>query len=356
MTKLIKAIGIILIILFSVVNMTAPTTAAPSWDMTPVCLVSVQTMSFKDEIAEPVSIMPVVSAGLVPAASSKCIPSVQAGLMPVEFSWRELYSTEEIIEKGISVDLVSGPTAEMPWENDDEFIKARLRNNTSMLLGGYRTVLKDPLPGEEYNVHLAASLLAGIVVKPGEIFSQNASIGPYTEEKGFERGPTYIGTTLTETIGGGVCKIASTLYNVAVLSNLKIIERHNHSMPVPYVPYGQDATVAYGSKDIKFMNDTKSDIMIWAKGVDNVLYMAFYGSQPGPKVEWIHQVVETRKAPVHFKINNRLGPGEQKMILEGMDGAVVKSWVTISTSNSMETKYMGVSSYKPMPFTIERGP
>ena len=37
-------------------------------------------------------------------------------------------------------------------------------------------------------------------------------------------------------------------YNVAVLSNLKIIERHNHSMPVPYVPYGQDATVAYGSK------------------------------------------------------------------------------------------------------------
>lgn len=316
MMNLIKAISIILFISFFAVNMATPT----------------------------------------PVASTKCIPSMRAGLMPVEFSRQGLFSTEEIIENGISVDLVSGSADEMPWENDGEFIKARLRNNTSMLLGGYRTVLKDPLPGEEYNVHLAASLLAGIVVKPGEIFSQNVSIGPYTEEKGFEKGPTYIGTTLTETIGGGVCKIASTLYNVAVLSNLKIVERHNHSMPVPYVPYGQDATVAYGCKDIKFMNNTKSDIMIWAKGVDNVLYMAFYGSQPGPEVEWVHKVVETMKAPVQYKINNTLKPGEQKLVLEGMDGAVVKSWITISTSNSTETKYMGVSSYKPMPFIIERGP
>ena len=154
--------------------------------------------------------MPVVSAGLVPCIFK--VHSVCAGRTDARrILLAELYSTEEIIEEGMSVDLVSGPIDEMPWENDNEFIKARLRNNTSMLLGGYRTVLKDPLPGEEYNVHLAASLLAGIVVKPGGIFSQNASIGPYTEEKGFEKGPTYIGTTLTETIGGGVCKIASTL-------------------------------------------------------------------------------------------------------------------------------------------------
>ena len=50
--------------------------------------------------------------------------------------------------------------------------------------------------------------------------------------------------------GGGACKIATSLYNLVVLTNQEVIERHNHSMPINYVPYGQDATVAYGVKDL----------------------------------------------------------------------------------------------------------
>jgi hypothetical protein len=265
------------------------------------------------------------------------------------------FFTEGIIEKGLSIDMVSGPTRGMPWENDEDFIEARSRNDTNVILGGYRTVLRDPLPGEEYNVHLAASLLAGIVVKSGEDFSQNTAIGPYTEDKGFEKGPTYLGTTLTQTVGGGVCKIASTLYNVAVLSNLEILERHNHTMPVPYVPYGQDATVAYGIKDLRFRNSTDSDIMIWAKGIDNTLYIAFYGSRPGPAVEWSHQVREISKAPVLYKINPTCEPGEERLLVEGMDGAVVKSWVKICNGSDTETRYMGISNYKPMPHIVEKG-
>lgn len=265
------------------------------------------------------------------------------------------FFTEGIIEKGLSMDMVSGPTRGMPWENDEDFIEARSRNDTNVILGGYRTVLRDPLPGEEYNVHLAASLLAGIVVKSGEDFSQNSAIGPYTEDKGFEKGPTYLGTTLTQTIGGGVCKVASTLYNVAVLSNLEILERHNHTMPVPYVPYGQDATVAFGIKDFRFKNSIDSDIMIWAEGIDNTLYIAFYGSRPGPAVEWSHQVQEISKAPVFYKINPAYKPGEQKLLVEGMDGAVVKSWIKISNGSDTQTKYMGISNYKPMPHIVEKG-
>ena len=206
------------------------------------------------------------------------------------------------------------------------------------MLGGYTTVQKDPRPGEEYNVHLAAEMLAGIVVKPGSIFSQNTAIGPYTENRGFREGPTYVGTMVTTTVGGGVCKVASTLYNVAVLSNVKIVERHNHTMPVPYVPYGQDATVSYGNKDFRFMNTTGSDILIWAKGVDNVLSIAFYGSKPAPAVEWI-QVLETAKAPVMYRINTTWEK-MKKGLMEGMDGAVVRSWVRIGEGENAQLKYM----------------
>lgn len=250
----------------------------------------------------------------------------------------------------------SGPETKMPWAGDKAFLEAAEKNNARIMLGGYKTVLRDPLPGEEYNVHIAADMLAGTVVKNGEIFSQNSAIGPYTKERGFREGPTYIGTLVTTTVGGGVCKIASTLYNTAVLSDMKIIERHNHSMPVPYVPYGQDATVSYGNKDFRFQNNTGSDIMIWAKGIDNVLYMAFYGSKPAPSVEWKHQVLQTTKAPYMYKINPQMCANERKRLVEGMDGAVVKSWITVTNGDSTEIRYMGTSRYQPMPHLIEKGP
>lgn len=264
--------------------------------------------------------------------------------------------SSEFRGEGIDAEMASGPERNMPWINDSEFIEAVARNKTYVMLGGYKTVLKDPLPGEEYNVHLAADMLAGIVVKPGAVFSQNDAIGPYIESRGFRKGPTYIGTMVTTTVGGGVCKIASALYNVAVLSGVKITERHNHTMPVPYVPYGQDATVSYGNKDFKFMNTTDSDILIWAKGVDNVLYMAFYGSRPAPAVEWVHEVLETTEAPVVYRINTSLAEDEKRLLMEGMDGAVVKSWIRIGEGNEAEMKYMGLSRYQPMPHLIEKGP
>ncbi len=248
----------------------------------------------------------------------------------------------------------SGPITSLPWENDEAFTKAQQENGTAVLMAAYKTVLRDPLPGEEYNVHLAASMLAGIVIKPGEVFSQNGRVGPYTTERGFKKGPTYAGGQLITTIGGGVCKIASTLYNVAILSNLQIVERHNHGMPVPYVPYGQDATVAYGSKDIKFKNNTDSPILMWAQGIDNTLYMAFYGKQAPDKVEWHHEILNTQKAPDVKTRNPELPIGTSKMVLEGMDGATVKSWITITKSDGTSAvKELGISSYKPMPNVIE---
>lgn len=251
--------------------------------------------------------------------------------------------------------LKSGAITSLPWENDENFKQALTKADTPQMMAAYRTVLKDPLPGEEENVHLAARMLCGIVVKPGKIFSQNNSIGPYIESRGFKKGPTYAGTTLITTIGGGVCKIASTLYNVAVLSNLSIAERYNHTMPVPYVPYGQDATVSYGVKDFKFKNNTDAPIFIWAQGIDNTLYIAFYGKTKPPKIEWHHETLKTIEAPKVYKNNAELPAGTEKVVLEGMDGAVMKSWITIENPDGTSiVKQMAGSSYQPMPYIIEK--
>lgn len=249
---------------------------------------------------------------------------------------------------------VSGPIEVFPWDNDEKFKKAIDRYGTNTLLAGYCTVLNDPLPGEEENVHIAADLLAGTIVQPGHVFSQNRELGPYTEERGFKKGPTYMGSRLITTIGGGVCKIASTLYNVTILSNLQVVERHSHSMPVPYVPYGQDATVSYGTRDYKLRNNTSDPLLIWAKGIDNVLYIGFYGKSKPPKVEWHHETLGVEKAPKVYRKNSTLPPGKEKLVLEGMDGATVKSWITIKNPDGTSTvTQLGISYYRPMPHIYE---
>jgi vancomycin resistance protein VanW len=253
--------------------------------------------------------------------------------------------------------LLSGRVEMLPWEKDGAFLKAQRKSGCGLLMAAYRTVLKDPLPGEEYNVHLAARYICGTVLQPGEVFSQNRKAGPYTPERGYRKGPTYAGTQYIETDGGGVCKVASTLYNVAVMSNLRIVERHNHGMPVPYVPYGQDATVSYGAKDFKFRNDTAHPILIWAAGYGNELYIAFYGQTVPPEVLWSHDVLDVTKAPEIIVKNKSLKPGEKRLAHEGMDGAVVRTQVTLFYPDGTSViKDMGQKTYKPLPWIYEVGP
>lgn len=257
-------------------------------------------------------------------------------------------------DNNYDIPTVSGEVNNMPWKNDKDFLKAKEENNTPTLMTGFCAVLKNPLPGEEYNVGLACKKIKGQIIKSSDIFSQNMAIGPYTKLRGFKEGASYIGGNIIMTEGGGVCKIATTLYNLVVLSNLDVVERHNHSMPINYVPYGQDATVAYGVKDFKFKNTTENTILIWSEMVGNRLYMGFYASEKPPKVTWNHEITNVVKPSVKYIKNESLNSGEMKTILDGMDGATVNSTITIFYSDEHYIiKNMGLSHYSPLPRIIE---
>ncbi|WP_315674169.1 VanW family protein [Clostridium sp. 19966] len=252
--------------------------------------------------------------------------------------------------------ITSSAVTSVPWENDVNFKRFRKAYGTEQMMAAYCSILNDPLPGEEENVHIGAKLLCGTVVEPNKVFSQNNTIGPYVTDRGYKKGPTYAGSRITTTIGGGVCKIASTLYNVAVMSNLPIVERHAHRMPVSYVPYGQDATVCYGAKDFKFKNNTASPLLIWCKSIGNKLYIGFYGNVRPPKIQWHHEFLNIKRTQTIYRKNKSLKGGEEKVVVIGMDGAVLNTWVTIEDSDgTVITKKLGKSVYSPLPSICEIG-
>ena len=114
------------------------------------------------------------------------------------------------------------------------------------------------------NLRLCTAALDGYVIKAGEEFSFNKAVGPRTEAKGYEEAHIFVGDEEVDEIGGGICQVASTLYNAALEAKLKILERNQHGKEVYYVELGKDATVFYGQLDMRFKNTTNDNIKIKA--------------------------------------------------------------------------------------------
>ncbi|MDR3240378.1 MAG: VanW family protein, partial [Clostridiales bacterium] len=74
--------------------------------------------------------------------------------------------------------------------------------------------------------------------------------------------------------GGGVCQVSSTLYNAVEKADLKVKERHHHSLRVNYVPKGKDAaTSTAGGVDFKFVNTKSYPIQINGEIADNTIHV-----------------------------------------------------------------------------------
>ena len=112
------------------------------------------------------------------------------------------------------------------------------------------------------NLILAANKINGTVLMPGETFSYNKTVGARTIAAGYREAPIYVSGKVVDGVGGGICQIATTLYNAAVYANLEITQRTNHQFVPSYAPASRDATVVYGAIDFQFKNNRNYPIKI----------------------------------------------------------------------------------------------
>lgn len=122
-------------------------------------------------------------------------------------------------------------------------------------------------PYAEYrnvNIGRAAELIDGTLLKPGETFSLNDVVGERTEANGFTEGFIINDGILVQDLGGGVSQMATTTFNAMFFAGLEDVEHKPHSFYISRYPVGREATVAWGSVDLRFRNDTPYGVLIEA--------------------------------------------------------------------------------------------
>ncbi|MBI3912328.1 MAG: VanW family protein [Armatimonadetes bacterium] len=168
---------------------------------------------------------------------------------------------------------------------------AATHREREVVLSRFVTSLRGRTPNQVHNVALAARSINGRWIRPGEVFSFNRAVGPWTRDAGYQRAPVSYDGEVVPSWGGGVCQASTTLYNAALLAGLAVVERHRHQWIPKYVAPGRDAAVAYSNIDLRLRNDFPWPVRLG-------------GEVRGQLVEF--RVVAPERPPGRFEIRQRV--------------------------------------------------
>ncbi len=228
-------------------------------------------------------------------------------------------------------------------------------------LSTYSTVSTNNANGNS-NMNLALSCINGTVLKPGDVFSYNETIGDSTNPaNGWLPAGGLEGGVSVQTYGGGICQGSTTVYNAAMMAGMELVERDCHSCPSSYCPIGLDATVSYGSIDFRFRNSLEYPVYIasWMDGT--TLTVNFWGCFPK---EWDNIELgsqqtgsESPNSSVKFVEDQSLAKGQFVRKSSGNSGYYADAWrVFYKDGQQVKTESLPSSYYQATGAVFAVGP
>lgn len=238
--------------------------------------------------------------------------------------------------------VVELPVVDAPKRVPDEML-ARITH----VIGQYATRFSAGQVSRSSNIRLAAEKLNGHILMPGEEFSFNQTVGERTARRGYRLAGVYVRGRHDVGIGGGICQVSGTLYNAALLANLQITRRSNHSMPVPYLALGRDAAVDYNSLDLRFRNNLNSPIAISSTYEAGRLTFRILGEpDPGLEVKIVTSGHRTWPRGVQYVHDGTLPPGKQRVVEKGSAGHAINTYrVLLRNGREQKRELINSSRY-----------
>lgn len=293
----------------------------------------------------------------IPEGMIEYIESVPGSMVdPVE-----LYQAIDQAVQNDTLDVtLAAPTKPVAPEKNIEDIEGTftlIASTTSAFRGSYAA------PNRVFNITKGASLIDGHVLKPGEVFSFNDTLGPRNAAGGWKSAGAISEGLSVQEYGGGICQLSSTSFNSVLKADLKIIERYPHSWPLSYLPAGQDATISTGGPDFKFENNRDSDIVISASvnKNDNTLTVSIYGAPIKDNVTIklnSKKVASISQPPSEVATLKSMAPGTSRTIRPGRAGSRYETYKEYYNENGelIKSELAYKTTYRAISSVIEKGP
>ena len=220
----------------------------------------------------------------------------------------------------------AGGEIELVTMIDEPELTREILEQVKDVLGTFTTYAGGTGSNRVGNIRRGAELINGSLVMPGEVFSADQAMRPYTAENGFAEAGAYLNGKVIQSMGGGICQVSSTLYNAVILAELGVEQRQPHSMLVDYVKPSMDAAIAGDVKDLKLKNTTDAPIYIESYVSGGYVTFTIYGKETRAENRSIKFISETLSTT---------DPGKKFEASDDALGTIVK---TSSAHTGMEAR------------------
>ncbi len=217
-------------------------------------------------------------------------------------------------------------------------------------ISSFTTEYTADYPTRNHNIHLMSDYLDGSVAKAHSDWSMLQASGEISEAAGYQAASQIVDGELVDDFGGGVCQVATTVFNAVYESGFPIPVRHNHSLYMSSYPDGRDAAIAWSYLDLVWTNDSDSDVLVRAGYTDTTVTIELWGVDPGYSVatstgEW----AKGADYKVKVKYDPSLSDTEVNEEKKGKDGSSITVVRSVYGSDGMLVREDSFSStYDPV--------
>lgn len=267
----------------------------------------------------------------------------------------------ELDDKALADAVVAGldsETVKVPLQEAPKTIPDTELAKIADVVSEYSTSFPSYQSSRNANIRLASAKLNGSVLMPGQQLSFNETVGRRTAKGGFREAPVLKNGKHDHDIGGGICQVSTTMYNAALLADMKIVRRNNHSIPSVYVPVGRDATVDWGTLDLVIANPGPDPVAISSTYQNGKITFRVLGKKdPSIKVKIETANHEAWDRGQELIVDTSLKPGDRRIVEKGSRGHSIDTYrIVYKDGVQILREHLNHSSYAGCPRTIAYNP
>ena len=199
------------------------------------------------------------SATGAPGARPQYVPAAQGKVIDTAAL------SASLLKAGTTATDAAGRTVTLPMVVAEPTVTTPQNEwGISEVIGEFATPYNAGDAPRTQNLTRGAELVNGTVVKPGEVFSLEKTLGEVDYEHGFADAGVISNGQHVDSLGGGLSQVATTVFNAGFEAGMDDTEHHAHQYYFDRYPAGREATLWTGKLDVKFTNSTSNSVLVQA--------------------------------------------------------------------------------------------